>query len=400
MGRNHRHARDGDDYHEPKTARHGTIEERDSTHSASRDLPSLAIARIYCMVTMREVAKEAGCSVATVSRALNGGARVDDATREQIQRAARAVGYYRKDRSKIDGGQTPTRTVGLVIPTLEKFNYTLSMSLMQRALAQADYQLILCCHDEDPQSERALLKNLIEHRVDAIVHVPSGPNGASTLLGENPPMPVVEFYRKSSERNVDAVVADDKLGSYELVRYLLEFGHTRIALISDDNDHSTSVSRAEGFTLAISESDLSGEDCPILFRPQFEFASGSDWGHDAVKQLMQMESNRRPTAILSTTTHIALGVMEECRRFGLEIPTQMSLVVFSSAEWLDLCDPPLTRYQNPLREMGLMAAQIVLNRLNMPSVADLEPSSVKFAGRLIIRNSVAEPKKAAVATHN
>lgn len=343
------------------------------------------------MVTMRQIADEVGCSVATVSRALNGGARVEDDTSEKIKAVALQLGYHRREPSRSESGG-PTRTIGLIIPTLEKFNYTLSMSLMQSALANADYRLLLCCHNEDTVTERELLRGLVEHRVDAIVHVPVGQDGASTSLGQTFQIPIVEFYRKSQDANVSAVVADDKLGSYELVRHLVEYGHKRIGLVADDSGHGSSVARAEGFARAILESGLSSEDCPMLFRPFAEFNRARDWGHNALRQIQDMSEHHRPTAILCTSTHVALGFVEECRRVGVDVPSEMSIVVFSSAEWLDICEPPLTRYQNPLKEMGLMAAQMVLNRLELASATHLEPSSVKFSGKLIVRQSVATPK--------
>lgn len=351
------------------------------------------------MVTMREIAEEVGCSVATVSRALSGGARVDDVMSERVKAAALRLGYRRRDPSRPDK-DAPSRTIGLIIPTLEKFNYTLSMSLMQSALADANYRLLLCCHNEDSATERELLRSLVQHRVDAIVHVPVGRDGAASSLGHAIKIPVVEFYRKSRDANVNAVVADDKLGSYELVRHLIEYGHKRIALVADDSGHSSSVARAEGFSQAIADSELSLVDCPMLFRPALEYTRARDWGQSALRQIQDMDENRRPTAVLCTSTHVALGVVEECRRVGVEIPSDMSIVVFSSAEWLDICDPPMTRYQNPLKEMGLMAAQMVLNRLQMPAASDLEPSSVKFAGKLIFRHSVAIPKDATVLSRS
>lgn len=344
------------------------------------------------MITMREIAEEVGCSIATVSRALNGGARVDDSTSEAIKAASKRLGYQSKRAAQKLDGHGATRTIGLLIPTLEKFNYTLSMSLMQKVLAQADYRLLLSCHGEDPEAEKSLLLSLINHPVDAIVHVPSGPDGAATLLGEELRIPIVEFYRKSQDPNVEAVVADDELGSYELVRHLVEHGHQRIALVADDKSHSSSISRAEGFTRAISESELSASECPMLFRPELEFTRARDWGQTALEQIHRMGDDIRPTAVLCTSTHVALGVVEGCRHLGIDIPVEMSIVAFSSAEWLDICDPPLTRYQNPLKEMGLMAAQLLLNRLDLPPETDLAPSSVRFAGKLMVRNSVAEPK--------
>lgn len=346
------------------------------------------------MVTMREIAREAGCSVATVSRALSGGARVEDAMGHKIREVATRLGYQPRGRAARADAETPTHTVGLLIPTLEKFNYTLSMSLMQHVLARAGYQLLLGCHEESTESETALLRRLLAHRVDAIVHVPSGRAGAPTLLGEAPTVPIVEFYRRSADRDVDAVVADDRLGSYELVRHLVEYGHDRIALIADDSEHSTSVSRAGGFSRAIAEADLPIEQCPMLFRPLDEPTRGQEWGALAFERIVSIDPKRRPTAVVCTSTHVALGVVEAAHRLGVAIPDEASIVVFSSAEWLDVCEPPLTRYQIPLKEMGLMAAQLVLNRLDLAKGPELESSSITFAGKLVVRSSVAKPNKA------
>lgn len=336
------------------------------------------------MTTLRDIALEIGCSTATVSRALSDSAHVDPATRKRVEAVAVKLGY-RPNALARSLRRRETRTIGLLIPSLEKFNYTAAVRLLHDALSAEDYHLILSCHRDDAELEVRALRSLAERQVDAMVHVPYSHAGADALLGHGFSVPIVELYRRSNSTNVDAVVADDHHGGYELTRHLLAEGHKRVALVIGDQHHSTTIGRVNGFQRAVTEGGLSPAGCPVIFG-----ISGVEWGREVIKQLLT--TSQPPTAVISGSTQIAFGVMQGLRRASVQIPRDVSVVAYSNADWCELMTPPMTTYEIPQPEMGLMAAQLLLNRLQPSIDHDLQPRVVSFSGRLVVRDSVAPPR--------
>ncbi len=291
------------------------------------------------MVTLRDIAREAGCSTATVSRALNGGSHVDPETRTKVQRAASALGYRTNTLAR-SLRRKKTHPIGLVIPTLEKFNYTAAVRLLHDALSAEGYHLILCCHRDSPDLEATALRSLVERQVDAIVHVPHDPLGARGILGDALQMPVVELYRRSSSSTVDAVVADDQRGGHDLARHLIDKGHRRIALIIGDERMSTTAGRVSGFKRAIAEAGLANEECPVR-----SGLTGTEFGRETLCHLLDRPTP--PTAVIAGSTQISLGVIQALHHAKARVPDDISLVAYSNADWCAAREPPHHDLRDP-----------------------------------------------------
>lgn len=352
-----------------------------SPHCYENDFSSICH-RYHCPVgTIREVAALSGTSIGTVSRALNGGTGVSEQTRTRIEDAARTLGY-RSNAMARGLRRNSSNTIGLLIPDFEKHDYTTGTALLHDVLRAAGYQLLLCCHNDDPVLDAEALLRLADFRVDGIIHSPCSIGGAAQVLGEASAIPVVEFFRRSQSTAVDAVTSDGELVSYELTNHFIDSNHRRIALLTGQLHLSTSTQRIAGFARALDEADLDPELCPVLCEEPT-----ADWCADAVAALLGLPEQERPTAIFAASTHIALGVLEQLDRAHVAIPAEMSVVAFSSAEWLAVSRPPLTAYEIPLREMGLMAGQLLLNRLQAKPNTNLRPQIVSFSGRIVERSS-------------
>jgi len=333
------------------------------------------------MPTIRDVAREANCSPATVSRALSGSSVVNEATRARIEEVAKRLDYRPNAVARsLRRSGFQNRMVGLIIPSVEEHNYSVGTSLLHDAMAQAGYHLVLCCHHNDPAADEAAVQSLLDRGVDAIIHVPSTREVAASRTRLTRQLPVVELQRHSEVPGVDAVVTDVVLGAYELTRYLIGRGHDRIAMIAGFDLHSQSSARVEGFLRAINEAHLDPAKCP-----QFMHEYDATWGREATGMLLDAPGER-PTAIVSGSIQISLGVLAELQARGIRVPDEISMVGLSEAEWCAVASPSLTTYEFPLKEMGLMAAQMLLNRLH-PSLNDLNPRVVRFGGRIIERES-------------
>jgi LacI family transcriptional regulator len=334
---------------------------------------------------LKDIAKETGLGLGTVSRALSGAPRVSPATRRRVIEAAQRLGYQSNGLARALR-QSQSQTIGLVIPDLENEFYTSGAAILQDVLAAQGYRLLLCCSDGDSDTDAALLMSLVERRVDGIAHTPCGPDGARTIRQLNPDLPIVEYARRSELGSVDSVTGDEQRGSSEIVEHLARLGHTAIALIAGPPSLSTTVARTAGFEEACRRLRLRKRDCP-----QLSGTYDAAWGEEATLRILRDHPD--VTAIYASSSRIALGVLKTLHRLGIRVPQEMSVVGFLNPLWYEVAGPPLTTYELPLKDMGDMAARLLLQRIGEGAGGALsEPRTVRFEGRLIVRESTGAPR--------
>lgn len=330
------------------------------------------------MATLRDVARHVGLSIATVSRALSGHPHVDEGTRRRVLNAAAEIGYQPNALARALR-QSRTKTVGLVIPDILNDFYAECATVLQHELEQRGYRLILCISNSDPESDAGYLRTLVEHRVDAIVHVPCTEEGAHRSISAPKPIPVVELLRHTEHGRCDAVVTDDREGAAALTQHLIALGHRSIAMITGSSLFSTTRYRVEGYRDALRLGGLPLSEARIAYG---EYSRA--FGYDATMEMMR--ARLRPTAIFSSGSPLTLGVLSALKELRLQIPGDVSLVCYEDPEWYAAQNPPLTCYALPLREMGRVAAELLMKRLAEDG-AVAEPQVMRFAGRLVVRGS-------------
>ena len=334
------------------------------------------------MATLFDVARHVGLSVATVSRALSGQRYVGAATRQRVLAAASEIGYQPNALARALRSRR-TQTVGLIIPDIRNDFYAECATVLQAELEQQGYRLLLCISNGDPESDRGYLRTLIEHRVDGIVHTPCTLTGAQNLLDAPKPIPLVELLRHSADHPFDAIVSDDREGAAALTRHLTSLGHRRMAMITGPSVFSTTRYRIAGYRDALREAGIApaGELIEYgLYHREF--------GRTAA--LAVMRRKHPPTAIFSSGSPLTGGILSALNDLGARIPADVALVCYEDPEWYATAAPPLTGYALPLREMGLVAAQVLVSRLGEAARgADRAPTVMRFSGRLVVRASSA-----------
>jgi DNA-binding LacI/PurR family transcriptional regulator len=332
------------------------------------------------MATLRDVALSAGLSPATVSRALSGARYVDDATRARVVAAAQALGYRPNALARALRAKQ-TMTVGLIVPDIRNDFYAETASVLQGAFEERGYRMLLCISNNEAESDRSYLSTLAEFRVDAIVYVPSTPTGARGLVSAPKRIPIVELLRHTEEGMYDAIVSDDREGAIALTAHLIALGHRRIAMIAGPESLSTTRYRIAGYREAMRRAGLAAR----IERGPYTPAQG----YSATRDLLAHES--KPTAIFSSAGPLTVGVLRALKDLGVAVPDAMSLVAFEDPEWYAAQNPPLTCYGLPLREMALLAVELVTKRLAEPAEAERPASTLRFSGHLIVRGSTAPP---------
>ncbi len=331
------------------------------------------------VATIRDVAEHTGLSPATVSRALSGHPYVDAQTRTRVLGAAQALDYRPNALARALRVRQ-TLTIGLIIPDIRNDFFAESATVLQGELEARGYRLILCISNGDPASDRNYVQTLAEHRVDGIVHVPCSPETDHAAQTRGRHIPVVELLRHTPDAPHDAIVSDDREGAAALTRHLTERGHRRIAMLTGSSALSTTRYRVEGYRDALRLAGIPPSEERVTFG-----SYGEDSGYAQTRAAFA--GDLKPTAIFSSGSPLTSGAMRALGEMGLKIPRDVSVVGYEDPEWYAVCAPALTCYSLPLREMGRVAAELIVSRVTGEAAA---PAVVRrFSGQLIVRASTA-----------
>ena len=342
-------------------------------HAARRDR---AAARRDQVATIKEVAAQAGVSIATVSRAFADPDAVSADLRARVQEAADLL-QYRPSRAARTLRSGTSRAVGVVIPDLQNPFFTEVVRGVDSVLQMAGYTLLLANADEDADREREILATFRAEGVAGIIFVPinAGKNTYGELLA--PPVHTVAVDRLPSHLRVDLVTVNNKEGTRLGVAHLIGRGHREVALLSGPSKHSTAVERERGYEEALRAAGLPLRS-EFVYRGDFREGGG----YEGVKALMALP--RPPSAIFVANNLMTLGALRALHEIGRRIPDDVALVGFDDMPWATSLNPPLTAIAQPAQEIGSSAAELLLDRIARP---DRTLRHVILETRLVIRAS-------------
>lgn len=330
------------------------------------------------MVTIQDVARRAGVSVATVSRVINGKDYVSDALRERVKHAVAELDYEPNLLARNWRTQT-TRTLAAVVASIAIPHEAWTLQAAEEVALAHDYSLILCNTSRNAEVERRYLRMLRLRRVDGVLINTMEGSGAEIRALTERGVPVVMLNRPLGSYGplVDAVVVDSRRGTKEAVEHLIRVGHRRIALICGPIGEFHGYERLRGYVDALQANGLPQDEDLIRF-------GNYDDGLTAKAMEEFIHSPSPPTAVFAAGYTMALTAVTVLRAHGLTIPGDMALAMFDDVIWSGFVDPPLTLVANPARELGRRAMELLLARL-----ADRErpPQEVRLAPTLLIRRS-------------
>lgn len=336
------------------------------------------------MTTLRDIAKRAGVSIATASRALSGHEYVHPETRARVQAVASEL-HYAPNAMARGLRRNQTRTAGLLLPDIRNSSYSgAAAALLQSQLQDFGYGLVLYVSKNDPETERRCIDRMQIQQVDAVLHVPCTTHGARSLRDGPKPIPVIEFFRRSGSEDFDAVVYDDDVGATKVIEHLIGLGHRRIGVIAGPRRAASTRNRLRGAYRAVTTAGLEPGVLQV-----FHGEYNPDTGRRGLRYFT--EADPAPTAIFATSTQFVLGAVLEAKERNVAIPGRVSLAGFGDPEWSQLITPSLTTYVLPLREMVMTAARLLISRVEDASLP-VHPTHIEVSGRLIIRDSTAPPK--------
>jgi LacI family gluconate utilization system Gnt-I transcriptional repressor len=323
-------------------------------------------------VTLHDVARAAGVSLITASRALSNPDVVSRATRERVHQAVEATGYIP---NLLAGGLKSRRsmTVGALVPVISVPQFLPTVQALTEALDAAGYQLILGQTGYDRAREDKLLNTFIGRRVDGIVVAGLLAANATSERLRRVGIPVVETW-DLSDRPLDMVVGFShvKVGS-AVAGYCLSKGWTRVGIATGDDERARA--RREGFLAAM------GREMPTAF---VKAPSNLGLGRAAMVDLLGQDDSLQ--AVFCSSDGLASGVLTEARARGLRVPEDLAVIGFGDADFAAHLEPDLTTVHVDGAAIGRHAARLVLARCGGQAVA--EPI-IDVGFRIVERRSTA-----------
>ncbi len=326
--------------------------------------------------TVRDIARHAGVSAATVSLVLRNSPLVAAATRAGVQSSILSLGYV-YHRAAANLRTRLTHTVGLVICEITNPFYAELAAGIDNALDQAGWVAFVANTAEQPSRQARFIARMREHRVDGILLAPAE-GTASDVVGElkRHGVAVVQMLRRVGRQSTDYVSADFRLGMTLAAEHLIRLGHKRIAFVGGARRVSPARDRTEAFRAILPRYGL--PQGPIV-----NCLPTREGGAAAVGQLFQDKSNA-PTAVLCHNDLCALGVMLGLADLGLAPGRDVAVIGFDNIPEGAMHRPALTTVAIGAREIGEEAARLLLRRIKSPEGS---PESIILPPKLVIRSS-------------
>jgi len=329
---------------------------------------------------LADVARLAEVSLGSASRALSTPQAVKPQTLQRVRIAAERLGYVPHGAARALA-MGCSRTVGVVLPTVNNPVYSDFVHALQKRLAAAGYYLLISAHEYDPGQERAQIEHLLQRGVDGLILV--GAEQDPTVLArlEHVGRPYLFTWSAGGAQGRASIGFSNRRAMRPVVRHLLELGHRRFAVLSGDPARNE---RARGRLAGIRETlAAAGVELP----PQGVITAPFtiEGGRAGLRRALALSP--RPTALVCTTDLLAAGALAEARDAGVAVPRRLSVTGVDNIQFAALLSPPLTTIHVPTDEIGRRAADSLLAALRCGAPAQ----SAEVETHLVLRGSTAPP---------
>jgi LacI family transcriptional regulator len=328
--------------------------------------------------TLEDVAALAQVSRATAARALNGYGYVGHETALRVREAAEQLGYQtNRVAQALRSGRL--RIIGFVPGDIQNPFFARIAHDLDVALRRQNYNVLIASSEENSDQERQVLAGLKALNIQGLILAPASTEDNFHILElVREGMPIVLIDRLVKEVACDSVTVDNEAGAWTAVEHLVARGHRRIGLLRDKPPVFTTQERLAGYREALAAFGIVYEEGLVV-------TTRSTVG-DAIEATEKLFKQRaRPTALLTFDSVMTQGALFALRSLGLSIPEDVSLIGFDDFALATFTDPPITVIAQPTAEIGRLAAQLLLERLEQ---RDLPPRIVRFQTELIARGSV------------
>jgi LacI family transcriptional regulator len=330
-------------------------------------------------VRLKDIARDLGVSVVTVSKVLRGNADISEATRRRVLKRMKELNYQPNMMARgLASGRT--YTVGLVVPDLVHPFFAEFAKALSGVLRKSNRALILASSEEDAEVERQEIRTLLNRGVDVLLIASCQANLRNFYELGDERTPYVLFDRNFPHLAAHFVGSDDVAVGEMATRHLIEIGRKKIAHIGGKNT-SPSFDRLRGYKNALAESGLPAPESYVVVRERVE-ESGDVAGFQAMQELLSLE--QRPDAVFCYNDLTALGAIDATLQKGLRVPEDIAFIGCGNLRYANYLRVPLSSIDHGTAELGRLAGEFALELSANP---ELEPKSTLAPSRLVVRAS-------------
>lgn len=334
------------------------------------------------MATVKDVAREAGVSLGTVSNVLNGRDSVKPRNRERVYEAMKKLGFHYNMTASALRTKT-TKNIGLILPTIINPFYPELARGVEDEARKAGFTVFLCNSDRDKEKEQQYIDALLSKGVDGIILLkPQLDREKLKALNEQTAL-VVEDWENGDDKNLASVNIDGSLSIIQGMNLLAQYGHRKIAFISGLMESHSSRSEMNAYRKSL-------DSWNIPFRPEYVAHGDYTWksGLEAAKKLMELENP--PTAVFAANDMMAIGAIKAAQSRGDRVPDDISVIGIDDIEMGMLCTPSLTTIHQPKYEVGVEAFRLLHGMLRGE---EGDSRQVLLKTKTVLRESVSYAKE-------
>jgi LacI family transcriptional regulator len=349
----------------------GSGRPKDAGHAAT------ATANHIRRVTVKDVARIAGVSYATVSKALNGSHEVSQATRERVTAVASGLGY-RPNAIARSLKARQSHTLGVITNDSDGLFTTAMVRGLAEVASNKGFGVFVCNSYDNSAKERQHLELLLDKQVDGLVLVGYKVAARGAPAIDSAAVPVVYLYEYTTEVDSPCILPDDEDGARQATVHVLNLGRRRVGFINGPPTYEATHVRLRGYAAALSERGARFDADLVRTAPDWN----QDSGFHLARELMRIA--KPPDAIVCANDELAAGTILGLRELGKRVPTDVSIVGFDDRPFAAHLPTPLTTMAMPLYEMGLRAAEELFRAL---AGEHLRNEIIRVPCKLIVRQS-------------
>ena len=303
-------------------------------------------------ITLRDVALEAGVSIKTASRVVNGEPTVNAAMADRVEDAVERLDYRPNELARSLKGRR-SRTIGLIIADVSNPFMATCAQAIEGVAREHGHALILCDSHADLRMEGTYVELLTQRQVDGLLLVPAHGRNIRLKTEQRTGLPVVTLDAPAEGLRADTVLVQNRVGAREATEHLIGHGHERIAFVGDERRFYTARKRLEGYKQALKSANL---------KPLHNMGSHTiELGEQMTKRIL--DTTERPTALFAANILTAVGALRATEHLGLRVPEDVAMIGFDDFELAPVLRPRFTLVHQPAAELGRRAAEMLFDRL-------------------------------------
>lgn len=331
-------------------------------------------------ITIYDVAREAGVSMATVSRVVNGNPNVKPVTRKKVLDVIERLGY-RPNAVARGLASKKTTTVGVIIPDISHVFYAELARGIEDIATMYKYNIILSNSDQTREREFSLINTMLGKQVDGLIFISENVTETHVEEFKRARIPVVLASSIDKNKEIPSVTIDYHQATFDAISYFIEKGHKRIAMLKGpDNTAGISQKKIEGYQEALKAGNIPFDENLII---------SSEYSHeDGIEAFMELWNlDEKPTAILCTSDELALACINAASDNGVKVPDEIEIIGFNDTKLAKMVRPTLTTVVQPTYDIGAVAMRLLTKYMNKEEV---EEDNIVLPHHIIFRGSTKE----------